>query len=113
MHTERDTYVRLGVRQQNLLRLEQLRRVRTIRMLLRRVLFRSLGRDAGVTSQQLIWAYRTKTQLSRSSVLTRHNTRCRLSGRTRQAFRDVQLARMQFRQQAADGRLLGYRLGRR
>ena len=46
------------------------------------------------------------------AAVTKHNTRCRVSGRTRQAFRDTQLARMQFRQQLAEGRLAGYRLGR-
>lgn len=113
MQTGRDRYIKLGVRQQNTLRLEQLRRVRSLRFLLRRALLRCLGRDAGLAQTQRLWTQRTFSQLPRASVTTRHNTRCRLSGRARQAFRDTQLARMQFRQQFAEGRLLGYRLGRR
>ena len=50
MQTGRDTYIRLGVRQQNLLRLEQLRRLRTLRTLFRRAVWRALRRDSG-TSQ--------------------------------------------------------------
>jgi ribosomal protein S14 len=112
MHTERDAYLRLGVRQQNLLRLEQLRRLLTFRFLIRRTLCRSLARDAGLSLAQLTWTKREQALLPRAGVATRHNTRCRMSGRTRQAFRDTQTARMQFRQQVTEGRLLGYRLGR-
>jgi ribosomal protein S14 len=112
MQTSRDTYVRLGVRQQNLLRLEQLRRLCSLRTLFRRALLRCLGRDEGLTPSQRLWAYREWVLLPRSTTTSRHNTRCRFSGRARQAFRDTQLARMQFRQQMAEGRLLGYRLGR-
>ena len=112
MQTSRDTYVRLGVRQQNVLRLEQLRRLCSLRLLFRRALLRCLGRDRALTPRQRLWGHRQHTLLPPSTVTSRHNTRCRFSGRTRQAFRDTQVARMQFRQQMAEGRLLGYRLGR-
>ena len=52
MHTERDTYLRLRVRKQNWLRLEQYRRICTLRTLLWRALLRSLLQDAGLSSQQ-------------------------------------------------------------
>lgn len=79
---------------------------------MRRVFFRSLVHDSGLTSKQRL---RVKLQLSalpRYSSLTQQNTRCRVSGRARQVSRDVQLARMSFRQLSREGRLLAYRLGR-
>jgi len=112
MQTARDSYLRLGVRQHNLLRLEQLRRVCSLRSLLRRAVLRCLRRDAGLRQRQQTWAARLYAKLPRSQSPIRHNTRCRMSGRTRQTFRRTQLARMHYRQHFAEGRLYGYRLGR-
>ena len=113
MHTARDTHLRLGVRKQNWLRLEHLHRVRAAQVLLWRALFRSLQREESLSTRQRIWVRRQQLALPRMAVVTKHNTRCRVSGRTRQAFREVQLARMQFRQHVMEGRLGGYHLSRR
>lgn len=112
MQPLRDRHLRLGTRQQNWLRLEQLRRSSFLRNLLYRAVLRSLERDAGLARRQRLWQQRRRELLARASTITRHNTRCRFSGRPRQAFRDVQLARMQFRQLFAEGRLLSHQLGR-
>jgi hypothetical protein len=48
MQSVRDRYLRLGVRQQNWLRLEQLRRLYSLRFLFVRALLRSLQREAGL-----------------------------------------------------------------
>jgi ribosomal protein S14 len=112
MQSIRDTQLRLGVRQQNWLRLEQLRRLCSLRALFIRAVLRSLKRDRGLARPQRLWCQRRWELLDRQTVTTRHNTRCRFSGRTRQAFRETQLARMQFRQFFAEGRLVSYQLGR-
>jgi ribosomal protein S14 len=112
MHTNRDQHLRLAVRKQNWIRIEQLRRTRAASAMLWRALLRCFMRDGGLTRAQGAWAQRTHLSLSRAAAVTQQSTRCRVSGRARQAFRDVQLARMHFRQHMAEGRLGGYRLGR-
>jgi ribosomal protein S14 len=113
MHTDRDSYLRQRVRKQNFIRLEHFRRVCTAYTLVWRILLRSLLEDSSLTVRQRTWAKRRHAVLSRMTATTRHNTRCRVSGRARQAFRDTQLARMHFRQYMSEGRLQNYRLGRR
>jgi len=77
-----------------------------VMVILRRSLLRSLRRDAGLTRRQRGYVLGLRANLPRASVVTAHKTRCRVSGRTHQAFRDVQLARLQLRQQFGEGRLL-------
>ena len=79
---------------------------------LRRTLLRSLLRDAGLSRRQRSLVRGVHAGLSRNAATTKHTTRCRISGRANQAMRGVQLARMQLRQQVAEGRLLAFRLGR-
>lgn len=50
--------------------------------------------------------------LPRQSRVTRSNSRCRVSGRAHQVYRNVQLARMEFRRAMREGSMLGLRLGR-
>lgn len=107
----RDQHLRLGIRQQNWLRLEQLRRLSAARLVFLRVILRSLAREASLTRKQQLWRGRWFDFLPRATQRTKATTRCRYSGRTRQAFRDTQLARMQFRLFFSEGRLLNYHLG--
>ena len=112
MNTTRDSFLQLGTRQRNWLRLEHWRRVCAVVVALRRAVLCGLERDAGLSRRQRGLARSMHAQLSRNAAVTKHTTRCRVSGRAHQAMRDVQLARMQLRQQMAEGRLLGFRLGR-
>ena len=113
MNTLRDSFLGLETRKRNWLRLEHWRRVRTAGTILKRFLLRSLQRDAGLSRRQRGCVVSHQAQLSRTSLTTKHSTRCRVSGRVHGATRDVQLARLQMKQQMAEGRLLAFQLGRR
>jgi len=112
MNTQRDTYLRLEVRKQNWLRLEFYRRFVVQRFLYKRVCLRALGRDAGLAAWQAIGANLSLARLPRQSRVTRAKTRCRVTGRTHQAFRNINLARMEFRRAMREGSMAGFKLGR-
>ena len=75
-------------------------------------LFRSLLREQSLRrKQKQAIALRFASEKRKFSI-SLHNTRCVLSGRSRQAFRKTRLARMAIRQLMSEGRLTGYRLAR-
>jgi ribosomal protein S14 len=112
MNTQRDLYLRLEVRKQNWLRLEFYRRFVAQRFLYKRVCLRALARDAGLVAWQPVAISLSLARLPRQSRMTRAKTRCRVTGRTHQASRNINLARMEFRRVMREGSLAGFKLGR-
>jgi ribosomal protein S14 len=112
MNTSRDSFIRLEVRKQNWLRLEFFRRFLSHKFLFKRIILRALARDASLSVWRRISVSLAVSSLPRQSRTTRANTRCRVSGRAHQAFRNVQLARMEFRRAMREGSMVGLRLGR-
>ena len=93
----RDAYLRLGVRKQNWLRIEHLRRVCYAQQIFRRFIWRALARDAGApTINQALGMHRYHG-LARSASMGAHHSRCWASGRSRQVRRNTLTARMHFR----------------
>lgn len=113
MHTTRDTQLKMKVRQQAWLRLEHWRRYHATLAMLTKMLLRGLYHDASLSLKQRALVRIGFSHISRRAGLTKHATRCRVSGRVHQTNRYTQLARMHCNQSLAEGRLLGYRLGRR
>ncbi len=111
MNTNRDSFIRIEVRKQNWLRLEFYRRLIAQRFY-KRVCLRALKRDASLSFQQKIATGVALTYLPKQSRLTKITTRCRVTGRSHQALRNVQLARMEFRRAMREGFLTGLKLGR-
>lgn len=76
MHFNRDTYIRMGARQLNWLRLEHYKRVAFSLLRWRTMLFRFIVGGAGISSRAQIFAHQRLVSLSRASRGTRHSTRC-------------------------------------
>ncbi len=112
MNTSRDSYIRLEIRKQNWLRLEFYRRFIAHRLILKRSCLRALRRDASLSLKQGIAVSVALVHLPKQSRVTKVTTRCRVTGRSRQAFRNIQLARMEFRRAMREGLLTGLKLGR-
>jgi len=112
MNTQRDSFLRLEVRKQNWLRLEQYKRIVAQRYVFKRACLRALKREGSLTFWQKTNVMLSLAHLPRQSRITKFSTRCRVTGRAHQALRNVQLARMEFRRATREGSLLGLKLGR-
>jgi ribosomal protein S14 len=112
MNTQRDSFLRLEVRKQNWLRLEIYKRLVCQKFLLKRICLRTLKREASLKFWQKVGVSISLVYLPKQSRSTKLSTRCRVTGRTHQAFRKSQLARMEFRRVMREGLLLGVGLGR-
>ncbi len=113
MNTLRDSLLTLGVRQRNWIRLEHWKRASSVSQIIQRVVLNSLEADHGLSRVQKTHVRSLRAALTQRGSQTKHTTRCRLSGRSHQALRDIQLSRMQSKQLMWEGRLLSFRLGRR
>ncbi len=112
MQPIRDTQIRLGTRQANLIRLERLRRAIFFCQALTRLCFRALQREASLRPRQQAALALHLTRYARDTSAVRHKTRCVQTGRARQVSRSTLLARMEFRRVLREGRLPGYILQR-
>lgn len=74
---------------------------------------RALKREGSLGSWQKVALAVKLAHMPKQGRSTRTTTRCRVTGRTNQALRNVQLARMEFRRATREGLLSGLKLGRR
>lgn len=73
----------------------------------RRAVFRSIIENRALPSRLRIQAYRALVSLPRDSSVTRVRNRCVVTGRSRAIVRSFGLSRLQFRQLALEGKLIG------
>lgn len=73
----------------------------------RRAVFRSIRENSNLPTRLRIQAYRALIRLPRDSSITRLRNRCIVTGRPRAIVRTFGLSRLQFRQLALEGKLLG------
>lgn len=112
MGTLRDKYIRKAGRCTGLLRLERHRRSCFLRVTLIRNYLSSLLHDSGLSRQDKVLLDFIYQRFSSQSTITKHNSRCRSSGRSRQVSRKTIMARMHFKQLAAEGQLTGFYFGK-
>lgn len=96
---DRDGYVRRRARQENLVRVEARRGALAVRLVLRRLVLKTLCRDLHLSPAVRVFAAQRLRALPVQSAPSRFRRRCRVTGRPRQVLRAVGLARMPMRQQ--------------
>lgn len=72
-----------------------------------RCLYKFLQQNSKLTNSQRLHYSRALTFLPKNSSITRIKNRCLITGRGRSVYRDFQLTRMQLRELASFGMLMG------
>lgn len=112
MGTIRDRYIKKAGRPANLIRLEAFRRLQFRRVAFFRSFILSILHDSGLSRRDRVLVSSIYSRFSSQSTVTKHRSRCKATGRSRQVKRNVLLARMQFKLLASEGQLPNLRLGK-